>query len=119
MAQSMVDINGDVRDAANLTLPTTGRDFRSAWQFNGNVVEIDMVKARDIKIEKIWEKAQERIKTAEDNAAKKAMKGQDVTAEEAEISKFKAKPKQAAIDLIANAATPEELTAITEDQIYA
>ena len=70
-------------------------------------------------IEKIWVKAQERIAKAEEKAAKKAMKGESTSVEDAEVSKFKAKPKQAAIALILNASTPEELDAITEDQVYA
>lgn len=119
MAQSLVNIDGVIRDASELTSPSTGREFRGAWQLNGDVVEVDMVRAREIKIEKIWQKAKERITKAEEQAAKKAMKGEDTAAEDAEVAKFKAKPKQAAIDLIMNAATPEELDAITEDQVYA
>jgi hypothetical protein len=42
-----ININGDVRDAASLTVPTD-RTFRGAWQFNGNAVEVDMAAARDI-----------------------------------------------------------------------
>jgi hypothetical protein len=42
-----ININGDVRDAASLTLPQD-RTFRSAWQFNGAAVEIDMTAARGI-----------------------------------------------------------------------
>ena len=39
-----ININGDVRDAASLTVPTD-RTFRGAWTFNGNAVEIDMTAA--------------------------------------------------------------------------
>ena len=39
-----ININGDVRDAASLTVPTD-RTFRGAWQFNGDAVEIDMTNA--------------------------------------------------------------------------
>jgi hypothetical protein len=42
-----ININGDVRDAASLTVPTD-RTFRGAWQFSGDAVEIDMVAAREI-----------------------------------------------------------------------
>ena len=42
-----ININGDVRDASSLTVPTD-RTFRGAWQYNGNAVEIDMTKAREI-----------------------------------------------------------------------
>lgn len=47
MAQTLININGDVRDAASLTLPQD-RTFRGAWQFSGDAVEIDMAAARDI-----------------------------------------------------------------------
>ena len=42
-----ININGDVRDASSLTIPTD-RTFRDAWQYNGNAVEINMTKAREI-----------------------------------------------------------------------
>jgi len=42
-----ININGDVRDAASLTVPTD-RTFRGAWQFNGAAVEIDMDAAKAI-----------------------------------------------------------------------
>lgn len=119
MAQVYININGEVRDASSLTFPSTGREFRNAWQFNGDVIEVDMVKAKEIKIEKLALKALDRIAKAEEKAAKKAIKGEDTTAEDAEVAKFKAKPKAAGIALIANASTPEELAAITEDQVYA
>ena len=42
-----ININGDVRDASSLTVPSD-RTFRGAWQFNGDAVEVDMTKAREI-----------------------------------------------------------------------
>jgi hypothetical protein len=42
-----ININGDVRDAASLTVPSD-RTFRGAWQFNGSAVEVDMTSARNI-----------------------------------------------------------------------
>ena len=42
-----ININGDVRDASTLTVPSD-RTFRGAWQFNGAAVEVDMVAAKDI-----------------------------------------------------------------------
>ena len=42
-----ININGDVRDAASLNVPSD-RSFRGAWQFNGDAVEVDMSSARDI-----------------------------------------------------------------------
>lgn len=42
-----ININGDVRDAASLTVPGD-RVFRGAWQFNGDAVEVDMAAAKAI-----------------------------------------------------------------------
>ena len=42
-----ININGDVRDASSLTVPTD-RTFRGAWEFNGDAVEIDMDGAKAI-----------------------------------------------------------------------
>jgi hypothetical protein len=42
-----ININGDVRDASSLTVPTD-RTFRGAWTFSGDAVEVDMAAARDI-----------------------------------------------------------------------
>ena len=47
MTTTYININGDVRDASSLTIPTD-RTFREAWTFNGDVVEIDMAAARNI-----------------------------------------------------------------------
>ena len=106
-----ININGDVRDAASLTVPAD-RTFRGAWQFNGNAVEIDMAKARDIhrdalraergpKLDKLdvdWFRA---VETGGDTAAIAAQKQalRDVTAD----------PR------IEAAATPDALKALTLD----
>lgn len=42
-----ININGDVREAASLAVPTD-RTFRGAWQFNGDAVEVDMTAAKVI-----------------------------------------------------------------------
>ena len=42
-----ININGDVREASSLTVPSD-RTFRGAWSFNGDAVEVDMTAARDI-----------------------------------------------------------------------
>ncbi len=42
-----ININGDVRDASSLTVPTD-RTFREAWSFNEAVVEVNMTAAKVI-----------------------------------------------------------------------
>lgn len=44
MTKTYISINGDARDAASLTVPQD-RTFRDAWEFRGDVVEVDMVAA--------------------------------------------------------------------------
>lgn len=44
---SMININGETRNSTDLTLPQN-RDFRGAWALNGDVVEIDINKAKPI-----------------------------------------------------------------------
>ena len=39
-----ININGDVREASSLTVPSD-RTFRGAWSFNGDAVEVDMTAA--------------------------------------------------------------------------
>jgi len=47
-----ININGDVRDASSLTVPTD-RTFRGAWSFNGDAVEVDMTAALAIQKENL------------------------------------------------------------------
>ena len=63
MAQTMININGDVRDASSITLPPEGRLLRGAWVFNGDVVEIDPVKAKAILTDKVRQEAAERLQS--------------------------------------------------------
>lgn len=61
MAQTYININGEVRDASSLTFPPEGRLLRGAWQFNGDVIEIDPVKAKAILTEKVRNELQRRL----------------------------------------------------------
>lgn len=117
MSKAFININGDERDAASLTVPQD-RTFRSAWQFNGDAVEVDMAAARDIhrdnlradraplfeKLDADWFRAAETNDTdaqAAIAAQKQALR--DVTAD-------------ARIDA---AATPGDLKALTLDALLA
>jgi hypothetical protein len=113
MAQTLININGDIRDAASLTVPAD-RVFRGAWQFNGAAVEIDMTKARDIHRDNLRAERAPKL-AALDVAYMKALEqGGDTAAIAAE--------KQALRDVtadarIANAATPDALKALTLDAL--
>jgi hypothetical protein len=47
MATTYININGDIRDAASLSLPAD-RILRGAWQLNGNAVVEDMVESLEL-----------------------------------------------------------------------
>jgi hypothetical protein len=113
-----VNINGETRDAASLEFPTTKRTFREAWQFEGNVITVDMTKAREIVRDKLraerapklaqldtdWFRAAETANTdAQASIATQKQALRDITS-------------HVAID---NATTPEELSVITLDSLLA
>jgi hypothetical protein len=111
MAQTLININGDIRDAASLTVPAD-RVFRGAWQFNGAAVEIDMTKARDIHRDNLRAERAPKL-AALDVAYMKAL-------EQGHVTTTIAAEKQALRDVtadarIAGAATPDALKALTLD----
>jgi hypothetical protein len=108
---TLININGDVRDAASLTVPND-RTFRGAWQFNGAAVEIDMAAARDIHRDNLRAERAPKL-AALDVAYMKAL-------EQGHVTTTIAAEKQALRDVtadsrIVSAKTPEELKALTLD----
>lgn len=103
-----ININGDVRDAASLTVPTD-RTFRGAWQFNGAVVEIDMAAAKEIHKDNLRQERAPRLE-ALDVAYMKAL---EAGTGAAEIAAQKETLRNITDDArIAAATTPEELKAL-------
>jgi hypothetical protein len=78
-----------------------------------------MVKAREIKVDQITRKARERVEGAEISAMKKAIKGESTSQEDIIVAIFRGRPRPTGIALINDAATPEELSVITEDDVFA
>ena len=110
MASTYININGEARDAASLELPATGRHFRAAWQFNGNVVEVDMAKARELQKDVIRAERKPLLEALDVEWFRAVETGGDVAAVAAK--------KQALRDVTSDprieaAATPEELKALT------
>ena len=113
MAQALININGDIRDAASLTVPAD-RIFRGAWQFSGDVVEIDMAKARDIHRDALRAERSPRF-DALDAEWFRAAETADTDAQASVAAQ-----KQALRDVTADArvdaaATPDALKALTLD----
>ena len=110
-----ININGDVRDVASLTIPTD-RTFRAAWQFNDAVVEVDMDKAKEIHKQNLRMERKPLLDSLDVQYMRALEAGSDTTAIVAS--------KQALRDVtddarIANATTPEELKALTLDVLTA
>jgi len=111
--KTYININGDIRDAASLSVPAD-RTFRGAWQFSGDAVEIDMAKARDIHRDRL---------RAERNLRFDALDAEWFRAAEAgdtDAQTAIAEVKQALRDVTADprivaAETPDELKALTLD----
>lgn len=117
MAQTYININGDVRDAASLTVPQD-RYFRGAWQFNGSAIDIDMVAAREIHKGKLRAERDPQL-SALDADWFRAAEAADAAAQ-ASVAAQKQKLRDVTKDArITNAATPEELQALTLDTLLA
>ena len=103
-----ININGDVRDVASLTVPTD-RTFRGAWQFNGAAVEVDMDAAKAIHKDNLRAERKPRLE-ALDVAYMKAL---EAGSGAADIAAQKQTLRDITSDArIASATTPDELKAL-------
>jgi len=115
MAQTYININGDVRDASSVTVPQD-RTFRGAWQFDGDVVEVDMVKAREIHRDKLRSEREPRFAKLDADWFRAAETG-DADAQ-AGVSAAKQALRGVTDDpRIDAASTPDELKALTLDAL--
>jgi len=116
MATTYININGEVREASSLQLPGSGRAFRDAWQFNGDVIDVDIAKAKVIRAEQLHREAEEDASEAEKEARKAAVEGrpQDATAARNRASRRRAVPN---FNAVQNAADEAGLLALTIDDI--
>jgi len=117
MTQTLININGDVRDAASLTVPQD-RVFRGAWQFDGDAVEVDMAKARDIHRDNLRAERNPRFEKL-DTDWFRAAETNDTTAQ-ADVAAQKQALRGVATDPRIDAATtPDELKALTLEALLA
>ena len=108
MTTTYININGDVRDAASLTVPTD-RTFRGAWAFNEAVIEVDMAKARDIHKDNLRAERKPRLEALDVSYMKALEAGSGADA----IATQKATLRNITDDSrIAAASTPEALKAL-------
>ena len=104
-----LNINGDVRDTASLTLPTD-RTFRNAWVFgDADVVEVDMPKAQEIFKDNLRRERQPLLEALDVEYMKAMERGEDT----ASIVAQKVALRDITDDArIASATTPDQLGAM-------
>ena len=103
-----ININGDVRDASSLSVPTD-RTFRDAWSFNGDAVEVDMTKAREIHKENLREERKIRFEELDVSYMKALESGSGASAIATQKQTLRDIPEDSRI---ANASTPDALKAL-------
>lgn len=109
MTTTYININGDVRDAASLSVPSD-RTFRGAWQYNEAVIEVDMAKARDIHKDNLRAERKPRLEALDVDYMKALEAGSGADA----IASQKTTLRDITADSrIAGAATPDALKALT------
>ena len=115
MTTTYIDINGDVRDAASLTVPAD-RTFRGAWQFTGSAVEVDMTSAKEIHKNNLRTARKPLLDALDVDYMKALETGGDASAIAAEKQKLRDVTADSRIEA---ATTPEELKALTLDALIA
>lgn len=115
--QSLINIDGAIRDVAFLTIPAK-RDFREAWQLSGRVVEHDLEKAKEIHKNRLRAERAIRMETL-DTRFMKALETEDSEARQQVIAE-----KQALRDMPTNplwdmVTSVEDLRKITLDRLCA
>ena len=110
-----ININGDVRDAASLTVPAD-RTFRGAWQFNGAAVEIDMAAAKEIHRDNLRAARKPLLDALDVDYMKALETGGDASAIAAQKQKLRDVTADARIEA---ATTPDELKALTLEVLTA
>ncbi len=108
-----ININGDVREASSLTVPTD-RTFRGAWQFNGDAVEVDMAAARNIHKDNLRAERKPRLEALDVSY----MKALEAGSGAADIATQKQALRDVTADTrIANAADADALKALDLDTL--
>jgi hypothetical protein len=108
MTTTYININGDVRDAASLTV-LTDRTFRGAWQFTGSAITVDMTAAKNIHKDNLRAERKPRLEALDISYMKALESGSGADA----IATQKVTLRDITVDSrIAGASTPDELKAL-------
>lgn len=109
MTTTYININGDVRDASALTVPTD-RTFRNAWQYSGSAIVVDMTQARLIHKDTLRADRQPRLEALDVEYYKALEAGSGAAAVAAKKKILRDITADARIE---SAATPDALKALT------
>lgn len=110
MSKSMINLNGSVVNASNVTVPAS-REFRDAWDLDGDAITVDMTKAKDLHRDKIREARKVEF-AKNDITLQDAMVIGDEVAKTAAVAR-RDELRNATVDPAIDAATtPEELSAV-------
>ena len=111
MTKIYININDDVREASYLKVPAD-RTFRGAWQFDGEAVEVDMASAGKIHKDNIRADRAPLMDSLDVEFMKALERGVDTKAVTAKKQTLRDVTKD---ERIVNAATPDDLKALTLD----
>lgn len=106
--QSYIAINGQTFNAADIEHPDT-KEFRGAWDFDGDAIVINMVKAREIQRDAIRAERAPKLEELDIAFMKATERGNPTTEIVAKKEALRNATEHPSIDA---AETPEELAAI-------
>lgn len=109
MPNSYIQIGGQTIDSANVAGPIPSKSFRDAWKLDGDVISVDMAKAKAIAKEYVREEAAPVLARLREVIEERQDNGLAVTNQ---IAKRKALRAALADPRIDAATTPEELLAV-------
>ncbi len=110
MSNSQINIHGTIVDADTVSKPDD-RSFRAAWQLTGNIIDVDMTRARDIHRDRI-RAARKPAFAINDIAINDAMLADDEPAKTAAAARRDVLRNAPADPAIEAAVTPEALTGV-------
>lgn len=100
-------------DARNVTIPSN-RDFRNAWDLDGDIIDVDMVRARDIHRDRLRRERAARFDPLDVEASQKMIAGDTQGAQAVETKRQTL--RDVTTDARINAvSTPEGLAGLTLD----
>lgn len=115
--KTYINIGGQIVDASSVKSPND-RQFRDAWAYNGSVIEIDLEKAKAIRIEQLIQEADQAAAAAEHEEKVAALTGNATKLAEAKAKKERYAGTPAAVAKLRTAKSAADLVSIKLDDIF-